>query len=149
MLSQFIDSSSIHQGDLVFILHKRPLKTGWWRLLRTNQYEGGVDMILEKPMHKDYDPHHPSIRDTRIQEGVCAMTRSTFVEGVKNKEYEILYLAKGIACALIVQNNYMPTSSMIEYNRKDFITTPKGNQLFSLYREEQSELKDIARNLIR
>ena len=106
-------------------------------------------MILEKPMHKDFDPNHPSIRQTRIQEGVCAMKRSTFAEGVKNKEYEILFLAKGIASAKIVQNNYMPTPEMMQYKRDDFTVTYKGSQLYSLYKEEQSELRDLAGSLIR
>ena len=104
--------TNIPQGALVLILNKeRPTKSGWWRKVREKVYTGKYSncetlFVLEKPVHKDFEPDDPNLSETHKEDGFFVMTTTTLKDGVATGKYSILCCLCGTTSVRFALNSF-------------------------------------------
>lgn len=111
-----ISNESIKLGDLFFILHtSKPMKTGWYRKVRTDNI--GVDcfVVFEKSVHPNFNAEDKSLSHSRRTDGIFHMLDTTLKS---TKSYKILVKATGIMATRILMNDYkVPFTSKEELSK--------------------------------
>lgn len=144
----YIREKHIHQGNLIFMVHRDHLtKSGWWRKVYDNP--NGVYYILEKPVHKDYDIDDESLKETHKKDNFFIIKANTINyeqnRGDKNK-YQILVSVSGTEVVDLVLHNY-------DINNLDMLSTnvtfvPKFEEFLKYYNDISKDniFQLVARN---
>lgn len=142
----------ILRGSLILLInHERPTKSGWWRAIYDGDLED-VYLILEKPLHKNFDINDPSLAHTHIEKNTFVIKLHNLKYSISNgeKKYEILAVIKGVESVILTQNNY--DLSKIINDNLDFnnnILTSSGFTSVKdilLKKEKMTTLKEIVMN---
>ena len=143
MLVPEINESSIHQGDLVFILHKeKPMKTGWYRKVKYT-CEGSSDTVyvFEKSVHPKFNSNDFTLANSRKERGIFLLKASTIVQAIKyGDQYEILLRVAGVSATRIVLQDYKLTQKDFEY-----MTLSQNNKFNSTYEYTERGLQFLNR----
>lgn len=157
--------SAISQGDLVFIVHHtKPEKSGWWRKIRRgHSSRGDIIYILECPVHQNFCLDHPSIKQSRVEFGFCAMTDICVKDGIDNDKYSIILDTRGFAATVVVTNDYLLTKEGLakwtelmstQYFDSDVKMTPPGDEFLNKLIEKRkhklgrSRISNLVDNII-
>lgn len=131
MLVPEINEGNVHQGDLVFILHKeKPMKTGWYRKVK-HTCEGSSDLVyvFEKSVHPRFNSNDFTLANSRKEKGIFMLKACTIAKAKKyGDQYEILLRVAGVSATRIVLQDYK-----LKQEDFDSMTEDQDNKYNSTY----------------
>lgn len=108
-----INSSNVHQGDLVLVYHKdNPIKSGWYRLIADSSFGSRCQrFVLERPLHRSYTIARPN--EGSCLNGMYSCSCNNFFINLKSERYVGLASAEQSVSCLLAYNNFEITCEII------------------------------------